>query len=78
MMQEETLTDDAITKILLKMDLESAMAILPENQREILALHLHADLGFREIGDIVGLSLPATYRLYRKALKQLRITLNGG
>lgn len=78
MMQEETLPDDAFAKIHLRMDLESAIAILPENQREILALHLHADLGFREIGDIVGLSLPATYRLYRKALKQLRITLNGG
>lgn len=60
------------------MDLEAAMASLSESDREILTLHLNADLTFREIGQIMGLSLPAVYRQYQKALKILKDRLNGG
>lgn len=59
-------------------DLEAAMSRLPADEREILTLHLNADLTFKEIGAILGLSLAAVYRKYRKAISQLREFLNGG
>lgn len=61
-----------------KMDIEAALASLPEEMRIATVLHLTAGLTFREIGDILGKSLTDTYRLYRKALLQLRTKLNGG
>ena len=70
--------DDAYDYMHLRMDLEAALRKLPRDEREILTLHLNADLHFREISDIVGLSLPATYRKYRKALKTVQKELNGG
>lgn len=60
------------------MDIEAAMTSLSEKDREILALHLNADLTFREIGQIMELSLPAVYRQYQKAIKTLQERLNGG
>ena len=70
--------DDAYDYMHLRMDLEAALRKLPRDEREILTLHLNADLHFREISDIMGLSLPATYRKYRKALKTVQKELNGG
>ena len=70
--------DDAYDHMHLRMDLEAALRKLPCDEREILTLHLNADLHFREISDIMGLSLPATYRKYRKALKTVQKELNGG
>lgn len=61
-----------------RLDLEAAIRRLPRSEREILALHLNAELPFREIAQIVGLTVPAAYRKYRKALKALRNMLNGG
>ena len=69
--------DDNISVIHLKMDLESAMSKLPCDEREIVTLHLNAELTFIEIGKIVGLSLPSTYRKYQKALKTLQKLLGG-
>lgn len=69
---------DAYDHIHLRVDLEAALRKLSCDEREILTLHLNADLNFKEISDIVGLSLPATYRKYRKALKHLQEDLNGG
>lgn len=62
----------------IRLDLEMALSRLPCDEREILTLHLNGDLNFKEIADIVGLSLPATYRKYRKALKNVQTELNGG
>ena len=70
--------DDEYPHIHLRMDLESALRKLPCDEREILTLHLNAELGFKDIAGIVGLSLPATYRKYRKALKHMQQELNGG
>ncbi len=71
-------TEDPYPPIHLRMDLEAALRNLSREEREILTLHLNADLSFKEIASIVGLSLPATYRKYRKALKHLQEELNGG
>lgn len=65
-------------QIHMRLDLEAAMNKLPCLEREILSLHVNAGLNFGEIGIILNLSLPATYRRYRKALKTLQCELNGG
>lgn len=75
---EPICTEDPYPPIHLRMDLEAAWRNLSREEREILTMHLNADLGFKEIASIVGLSLPATYRKYRKALKHLQEELNGG
>lgn len=61
-----------------RIDLENALRKLPQEQREILALHLNAGFGFQQIADITGSSLPSVYRRYRKAINTLRNELNGG
>ena len=61
-----------------RLDVESAINMLPYIDREVLSLRLNGGLSFKEVGAIMGLSLPATYRRYRKAIKFLRETLNGG
>ena len=70
--------EDPYIPLHLRMDIDIALRKLPREEREILTLHLNADLGFNEISDIVGSSLPTTYRKYRKALKSIRTELNGG
>ena len=70
--------EDPYQCIHLRMDLEAALRKLSCDEREILTMHLNADLNFREISNIVGLSLPATYRKYRRALKSIQNELNGG
>ena len=69
---------DSYEQIHLRMDIETALRKLSCEEREILTLHLNANLNFKEISDIVKLSLPATYRKYRKALNQIQTELNGG
>lgn len=69
---------DSFDHIHFRMDLEAAFGKLPREEREILALHLNGQLNFKTIASIVNLSLPATYRKYRKALKTIQTELNGG
>ena len=69
---------DSVERMHLRMDMEAAFAKLSGEEREILALYLNGQLGFREIADIVKLSVPAVYRRYRKALKKIQMELNGG
>lgn len=70
--------DDEINSVVMHMDMESAIHKLPCVERQILSLRINADLHFNEIAPIVGLSVPATYRRYRKAIKTLRELLDGG
>lgn len=69
---------DTYDRIHLRMDIETALRKLPRDEREILTLHLNAGLNFKEISKIMNLSLPATYRKYRKALNCMQSELNGG
>lgn len=62
----------------LRLDLEAAMAELPVAERETVTLHLNAELSFREIAQIRGVSLPSVYRTYRRGLSMLQTILNGG
>jgi len=71
----ETETDfDAIA---VKMDIDKAFEGLNFSQREVVALHIYGGMTFSDIGSIMGISLPATYRLYRNAIKKLQNSLNG-
>ena len=76
--EEPAHTGDDFARIQARMDLESAFRKLAPEEREILTLYLNADLKFQEISRILGLSLAATYRKYRKALKKIQTELNGG
>lgn len=70
--------DEKLNRYIVRWDIESAIKRLPRIEREILSLHLNGELSFIEISRIVGLSLPATYRRYRKAINTLRELLGGG
>ena len=74
----ELAVEDEISGVIMRWDIESAISRLPRDEREVLTLHINAELYFNEIAHIVGLSLPATYRKYRKAIKTLRELLGGG
>ncbi len=63
---------DVADAVALRLDTEAAIGHLPAMERQILSLHLDGDMPFREIAPIVGLSLPAVYRRYRKAIKTLQ------
>lgn len=65
-------------EIITKLDIEDALRTLSQTEREIITLHLNAGLSFKEISKIINLSLPSTYRRYKKALSKLRILLSGG
>lgn len=75
--EESAVTNDADEAISLQLDIKTAFGRLSSVERQIVSLHANGGLGFAEIGKIVGLSLPATYRRYQKAVKTLRDFLNG-
>lgn len=74
----ELVAADDLSSMLLRWDIEAAISKLPCAEREVLSLRVNAELPFHEISRIVGLSLPAVYRRYRKAVKTLRELLGGG
>lgn len=57
--------------------LEQALAKVPPPQREVVILHLHGDLTFREIADIEKESINTIQARYRYGLEKLRSILNG-
>ena len=71
-------SEERINVIVIKTDLERAIATLSRAEREILSLRANGGLGFSDIARITGQSLSATYRYYRKSLKTLQTLLNGG
>lgn len=73
----EPVADDPISRVIMRMDFESAIRRLPPLEREILSLRLTAGLHFHEIAYITSLSVSAAYRKYRKAIKTLRGLLGG-
>ena len=53
----------------------NALAALPERQREAVVLHDVLGLRAREVGNLLGLSLPAVEALLFRARRQLRLRL---
>lgn len=57
--------------------LDAAMAELPDEQREIIVLHLQGRLPFREIARLGEISINTAMSRYRYGLDKLRSILNG-
>jgi RNA polymerase sigma-70 factor (ECF subfamily) len=55
--------------------LRAALALLPDEQREIVTLHVYGQLKFREIAELVGDSINTVTSRYRYALRALRSAL---
>ena len=57
--------------------LQEAMAQLPDEQREVIVLHLQGRLRFREIAALDGVSINTIQSRYRYGLDKLRSVLDG-
>ena len=57
--------------------LNHAIAQLPDEQREVVVLHLKGEVKFREIARLQGVSVNTTQGRYRYGLDKLRSLLNG-
>jgi len=57
--------------------LSCAMTRLPYEQREVVVLHLHSALGFRQIARLQNVSVKTVQSRYRYGLDKLRSILNG-
>jgi len=66
----------AITRELAE-KLDTAMAELPDEQRETIVLHLQSKLRFREIARLQGISVNTAQSRYRYGLDKLRTRFNG-
>lgn len=53
-------------------NLRRALGDLPEDQREVVVLHVWGELTFSEIGDLLGVGLNTAASRYRYALAKLR------
>ena len=56
--------------------LQDLLARLPYEQREIIVLHLHHDMRFREIAKALGISINTVQSRYRYGLDKLRSIMN--
>lgn len=57
--------------------LDTALAELPDEQREVLVLHLQGALPFREIARLQGISINTAQSRYRYGLDKLRSIFDG-
>ena len=57
--------------------LDAAMAELPDEQREMIVLHVQSKLAFREIARLKDISINTAMSRYRYGLDKLRSILNG-
>ena len=56
--------------------LRQVLGRLPCEQREIIVLHLHQEMRFREIAEALGVSINTVQSRYRYGLEKLRSILN--
>jgi RNA polymerase sigma-70 factor (ECF subfamily) len=56
--------------------LSSALAELPYEQREVIALHIHGQMRFRVIAQSLGISVNTVKGRYRYGIRRLRSILN--
>ena len=56
--------------------LQQVLGRLPFDQREIIVLHLHQEMRFREIAGALGISINTAQSRYRYGLEKLRSILN--
>ena len=58
------------------MKISRALAQIPYEQREVVVLHLHGDMKFREIAGLRAVSTKTIQSRYRYGLDKLRSILN--
>jgi RNA polymerase sigma-70 factor (ECF subfamily) len=56
--------------------LSSALAGLPDEQREVIVLHIHGQMRFRIIAKSLGISVNTVKGRYRYGIRKLRSILN--
>jgi RNA polymerase sigma-70 factor, ECF subfamily len=56
--------------------LRSALKLLPEDQREVIVLHIWGELTFLQIGELLGISSNTAASRYRYALAKLRDSMS--
>jgi len=61
-------TDEAVVLI-------TALGLLPADQREVVTLHIHGQMKFREIAELLEISINTVQSRYRYALSALRTML---
>jgi len=66
---------DPITQIEIREELQSALAQLPIEQREVVSYRLAGELTFAEIGQALEISTQTAASRYRYALEKLRLLL---
>lgn len=59
-------------------NLRTALSALPNDQREVIVLHVWGELTFSEIGDLLGVSPNTAASRYRYALARLRGSMLAG
>jgi len=64
--------EDRILREQTHMDLRSMIRLLPEDQKEVLIMRHYADLSFKEIADLTGVSINTALGRMRYALSNLR------
>ncbi|MBN1764852.1 MAG: RNA polymerase sigma factor [Sedimentisphaerales bacterium] len=57
--------------------LSRALAQLPEDQREVIVLHMHGDMRFKEIARTENIPVNTVKSRYRYGMDKLRVLLNG-
>ncbi len=57
-------------------NLRRALAVLPDDQRQIVVLHLWGDLTFSQISDLLSISSNTAASRYRYALEKLRSAMS--
>jgi len=72
----EVLFESSLERQERREQLEAALRTLPEEQREVLTLHVWGNLGFREVGLTLGISQNTATSRYRYALKNLSESLD--
>ena len=69
--------DDSIISTEESRKLNHAIAQIPEQQREVIVLHLKGQMKFREIAKLQGVPVNTIQGRYRYGLEKLRSLLNG-
>jgi RNA polymerase sigma-70 factor (ECF subfamily) len=67
--------EDNIIKRQIQKDIRNMISHLPDDQREVVILRHYADLSFKEIADITGVSINTALGRMRYALINLRKTM---
>ena len=68
----EESAEDRILREQTHMDLRAMIRLLPEDQKEVLIMRHYADLSFKEIADLTGVSINTALGRMRYALSNLR------